>query len=96
MSTKQIAIVKWEQRPYALVRYEDNKPGLIFGIVRLVDCKTKWDVSKPIEGDKVKIRLTNEFNRIGKLKCIGTYNECCSTFTTSMINYINGSYYINN
>ncbi len=50
----------------------------------LVDCKTKWDISKPIEGDKVKIRFTNEFNRIGKLKCIGTYVECCSTFTNSM------------
>ena len=90
---RPIVLVKWSQRPYTLVRYTDHFPGLIFGIVKLVDCKNKWDVTKPVEGENVRIRLNNEFNRKGKLKCIGTHLECCDVFSKSMFNYSNGLYY---
>ena len=90
---RPIAKVKWEQRPFALIRYTDNLPGLVFGIVKLVDCKTKWEVDKPSKDKIVKCRVEKEYNRIGRIKFIGNYVDCGEEFSNCMFNYSNGLYF---
>ncbi len=38
VTQRPIAIVKWKTRPYCVIKYDYNQPGLYFGIVPLVTC----------------------------------------------------------
>ena len=93
---RSIACVKWKERPYAVVRYTDSKPGLVFGIIKAVDCQTKWgrytsEKAKLVQS--VIVRLEQSFNRNGSLKFLGNYNQCLSRFSELMFIYSSGNYF---
>ena len=76
--------------------YTDSKPGLIFEVIKAVDCQTKWSRftgEKAKLGQAVLVRLDLNFNRHGTLKYLGNHNECLCRFSELMEFYSSGNHF---
>ena len=69
---------------FYVVRYSNERSGMIFGIVRDEDIFRKWNefFDVPVEIDKVyKIKLANEYKHDARVLFKGSYKECSEKFT---------------
>jgi hypothetical protein len=76
MANREIAVVKWKNRQYCVIKYDYKQPGLYFGIVLLCTCDKQkvgdYAVSESWFCDLV-VR--------GFIKFIGNYESCMAKFS---------------
>ncbi len=82
---RKIAVVKWHNRPYVLVRYL-NPSGLLFGVVRLCDVQVEPN-TKVVENQIYSIRLENEFKHRAIVIHQSSYSSCLDGFSIMYNHY---------
>ncbi len=75
MAYRPIAIVKWNERKYAVLQYEEHLPGLYFGIALLSTCtQTNWFANV---GTGTRVQTWQlKFDATGTIRFICNYNYC--------------------
>ena len=82
---RKIAVVKWPNRPYVLVKYID-KPGLLYGVIRLSDVEIPENC-KVQENQIYNVRLENEFKYRALIIHQSTYSSCQEGFSITYNRY---------
>jgi len=61
MANREIAVVKWKNRQYCVIKYDYKQPGLYFGIVLLTDFKSaEMSLKKPATIDSYFVASSEE------------------------------------
>ena len=76
------ALVKWSNRPYAILQYDLSQPGLYFGIVLLSTCEEWWTFVTPKAGEYCRSK-SPELTVNGKVIYIGSYKLCLENYSHS-------------
>jgi len=75
MAYTPTAIVKWKDRKYAVIQYDEDQPGLYFGIVLLSSCmQTNWFANVGTGTHVQSWHFKLDAKGIGY---IGNYKQCC-------------------
>ena len=74
---------KWLARPHLIIKYENESPGLVFGIIRLCDIfRDESSINQKIEiGNRYNFRIGECFNKSGIVIYIGSYNNCYDQYS---------------
>ncbi len=75
------ATVKWRKRPYALMVYSDDQPGLYMGIVLKSSCVSNQSCRPDVCLNRMCISERFGCKVEGEIKFIGTYSECAIQFS---------------